>query len=305
MFNMSFECFMAMIVNGIIEFLPSDYKDAKVEIREVVKNNDEHLHGLCVAKNGNNIAPNIYLESFYKEYQKGSSIEEILEHIAKVRVEHEISQFDISALTNLNNVRDKILPYLVNAARNSEYLKDKPHKFIEDLAVIYKVDCGGNEEGRFAAPVTFNLIETLGITPEELDQLAMSNLEEVAVNFKTMRDLLAEMYKEKTGRDIPEYMLPPEDPAMYVLTNVRKFNGATMILNKGVMKSILKRIGGDVIIIPSSIHEVIIVPIPEEGVNISEYAKMIQDVNASELAPNEILSDHAYLYTRRNGLMSI
>ena len=298
MFNMSFECFMAMISNGIIEFLPSEYKDAKVEIREVVKNNDEHLHGLVVAKNGSNIAPTIYLEAFYKEYQEGTSIEEVLEHIAKVRVEHEVSQFDISNLTNLDNVRDKVIPYLINAARNSEYLKDKPHKFIEDLAVIYKVDCGENEEGRFAAPVTFSLMETLGITPEELDQLAMSNLEEVPVNFKTMRDLLAEMY-------VPEYMLPPEDPAMYVLTNVHKFNGAAMILNKGVMKSILKRIGGDIIIIPSSIHEVIIVPVPEERININEYARLIQDVNASELAPNEILSDHAYLYTKKNGLMSI
>lgn len=250
MFNMSFECFMAMITNGIIEFLPSN---------------------LSITKNGSS-----NLKSFYEEYQSETSTK-------------------------------KVLPYLINAARNSRYLKDKPHKFVEDLAVVYKIDCGGNENGRLVVPITYDSIEALEITPEELDQLAMSNLEEMSVNFKTMRDMLIETYRRSRGCDIPEYMLPPEEetPSMYVLTNVYKSDGAVMILNERVMKSILRRIGRDMIIIPCSIHEVIIMPVPENGINTNEFVNLIQDVNASELAPNEILSDHAYLYTKKNGLMSI
>ena len=306
MFN--FNEFATMIANCIIDVLPEDFADANVEIREVTKNNDTKLTGLVVTKKGSNIAPNVYLEAFYQEYQNGKDYEDVLEHIAEVVVKHSPKeQFDASNLTDLDKVRNRIIPRLINAKRNEEYLIDKPHRLVEDLAVVYAVNISEDETGKMSAPVTYSLIESYGITPEELDNIAMYNLEKVSVSFKSMREMLMETYKKSYGEDIPEYMLPPEGtvPEMYVLTNVSKLNGATMILNKGIMDSVLDRAGRDVIIIPSSIHEVIIVPIPEESIDASEYAKMIQDVNKSQLSPNEILSDHAYLYTRKDGLMSI
>lgn len=304
----NFNEFVTMIANGIIDVLPEDFADANVEIREVTKNNDTKFTGLLVTKKGSNIAPNVYLESFYLEYQDGKDYEDVLEHIAEVIVKHSPKeQFDVSNLTDLDKVRNRIIPRLINAKRNEEYLIDKPHRLVEDLAVVYAVNIGGDETGMMSAPVTYSMIESYGITPEELDKIAMYNLEEVSVSFKSMRETLMEIYKERYGEDIPEHMLPPEGtiPDMYVLTNVNKLNGATMILNEGIMGAVLNRVGKDVIIIPSSIHEVIIIPVPEESTDMREYASMIQDVNRSQLAPNEILSDHAYLYTRKDGLMSI
>lgn len=306
MFN--FNEFATMIANCIIDVLPEDFADANVEIREVTKNNDTKLTGLVVTKKGSNIAPNVYLEAFYQEYQNGKDYEDVLEHIAEVVVKYSPKeQFDASNLTDLDKVRNRIIPRLINAKRNEEYLIDKPHRLVEDLAVVYAVNISEDETGTMSAPVTYSLIESYGITPEELDNIAMYNLEEVSVSFKSMRETLMEMYKESHGEDIPEYMLPPEGavPAMYVLTNVSKLNGATMILNKGIMDSVLDRVGRDVVIIPSSVHEVLVLPVPEDSTDTSEYANMIQDVNRSQLAPNEILSDHAYLYTRKDGLMSI
>lgn len=306
MFN--FNEFATMIANGIIDVLPEDFADANVEIREVTKNNDTKFTGLLVTKKGSNIAPNVYLEAFYLEYQDGKDYEDVLEHIAEVIVEHSPKeQFDVSNLTDLDKVRNRIIPRLINAKRNEEYLIDKPHRLVEDLAVVYAVNIGGDETGIMSAPVTYSMIESYGITPEELDKIAMYNLDKVLVSFKSMRETLIEVYKEHYGEDIPEYMLPPEEtvPDMYVLTNASKLNGATMILNKVVMDTVLNRVGRDVVIIPSSVHEVIILPVPEESTDMREYASMIQDVNRSQLAPNEILSDHAYLYTRKDGLMSI
>lgn len=307
MFN--FNEFATMIANCIIDVLPEDFADANVEIREVTKNNDTKLTGLVVTKKGSNIAPNVYLESFYLEYQSGKDYEDVLEHIAEVVVKHSPKiQFDVSNLTDLDKVRNRIIPRLINAKRNEEYLTDKPHRLVEDLAVVYAVNISEDETGTMSAPVTYSLIESYGITPEELDNIAMYNLEEMSVSFKSMRETLIEMYKESHGdEDIPEYMLPPEGtiPDMYVLTNVSKLHGAAMILNKGIMDSVLDRVGRDVVIIPSSVHEVLVLPVPEDSTDTSEYANMIQDVNRSSLESNEILSDHAYLYTRKDGLMSI
>lgn len=85
----------------------------------------------------------------------------------------------------------------------------------------------------------------------------------------------------------------PETP-LYVVTNAAKYRGAANILDR---KSLIKALGhGDFIVIPSSIHEVLILP-AEEYDNLSDLAQMVKEINASQVAPEEQLGDTVYKIT--------
>ena len=297
---MDFEEFTQQVAKEVKRFLPEKYDNAEITLQEVTKNNDQQLTGLMIKMEDTNIAPNIYLEGYFEQYQDGKDIEDIVRDIADVRVKHEMSQdFDVSKLTDFDQVKDHIICKLVNAEMNKDYLADKPFTPVEDLAVIYAIDLGGNESGHMSAPITNKLLESYGITEKELHDIAIHNLAESQIEFKTMRDVLVDMmFPEGIQEGDPRaFMLPPEEenPSMYVLSNADKLNGAAAILDSKTMEDISEKLGGDFIVLPSSIHEVIVLPVNED-MDRQTLEAMVQDVNAGQVAPEERLSDHVYMY---------
>ena len=99
---MNFEEFKQEVTDRIKEFMPEKYADADVSIQTVVKNNDLKLDGLMVKLEDSNIAPNIYLNQYFEQYEDGRDMDDILAAIADIRIEHEASHdFDVSKLTDL------------------------------------------------------------------------------------------------------------------------------------------------------------------------------------------------------------
>lgn len=297
---MDFEEFKNSVAEQVKDFLPEKYEDASVTLQDVTKNNDTVLTGLLIKTEDSNIAPNIYLENFFEQYQDGREMADILQNIADVRVQHEMEQgFDVTRLTDFDQVKDNIICKLVNAELNTDYLADKPHTMMEDLAVVYAIDLGGNESGHMTAPITNSLMEQYGITQEELHDIALHNLSESQIEFKTMRDVLVDMmFPDGIQPDDPRaFMLPPEEenPSMYVLSNADKLNGAAALLDAKTMEDISEKLGGDFIVLPSSIHETIVLPVNED-MDRHTLEAMVQDVNAGQVAPEERLSDHVYMY---------
>ena len=297
---MDFEEFKANVAEQIRDYLPEKYEDAKVSLNEVTKNNDRQLTGLLIKEEDSNIAPNIYLENFYDQYTDGKDMESILKDIAEVRVKHELGQdLDVSRITDFDQVKDHVICKLINDEMNQDYLADKPHTAVEDLAVMYAVDLGGDKDGRMTAPITNDLMERYGVSTEELHDIAMYNLSESQIEFKSMRDVMVEMmFPDGLREDDPRaLMLPPEEetPSMYVLSNSEKINGASAILDSKTMEDISEKLGGDFVVLPSSIHEVIILPV-DEDTDMKTLESMVQTINAGEVSPEERLSDHVYMY---------
>ena len=87
---MNFEEFKKSVAENIKDYLPEEYQNAQVTIQEVTKSNDIVLSGLMIRTEDNNIAPNIYLENFYQEYEEGKDFSEIMQTISDVRVHNEI-----------------------------------------------------------------------------------------------------------------------------------------------------------------------------------------------------------------------
>ena len=277
-------------------FFPSDFVISSVEINKVVKNNDTEYVGIIIRKEGSNIAPNIYLESCYKDYiDNGVDLHDICKGIANVRMKSDAPDIDTDSLDNLDKTRDKILPRLANAKLNAEYLANKPHKFVEDLAVMYIVRLTDD----MSVPITDSLLDRYGITTDELDKIAMDNLAKSEVEFKSMYDVMREM--------IPEDMwdeLPPDDGMMHVLTNKSKIYGASAILDKATMNKIADKLGSGFAIIPSSVHEVIILTVVD-NMDVNDLKSMIGTVNTEQLEAKDILSDHPYIYNKKSGLTSV
>ena len=304
---MDFEEFKTEVTEHIKDYLPASYENASVSVHDVIKNNDTHLSGLTIREDGEQIAPTLYLEDFFNELESGKSIDFVMDHIAGVYDSARGNNLGIEAGELVNNItdyeatKDKIIPRVVNKEFNEERLKGIPHTDMGDLAVTYHVDLGGGEDGQMSVAVSNEMMDKYGVTVEDMHEKACENMENLTpAKFNTMADVLAEIMipgYEELGEDEKaerreELGLP--DGGMYVLSNESKAFGAAAMLDSEMMDKIEKEVG-EFYILPSSVHEVIIVPM-KDGMELSELEAMVQEVNATQVAPNEVLSDHVYKY---------
>lgn len=217
-----------------------------------------------------------------------------------------ISKEIIDSLTDYASVKDKINCRLINAEHNAEYLSDKPHTMVDDLAVTYHIDLGETEQGHATTPVTNILMKQYGIDTDELHGVAIRNMDTLSpASFKSMSETMAELImpdmlsggmSREEASEMVKTMFPPElDDGMYVLTNQRKHHGAAMMLSQKTMDEITEKVGKEYFILPSSIHEVLIVP-KRDGMELADLEGMVRDVNGTQVAPHERLSDHVFAY---------
>ncbi len=299
--KMSFDVFTKAVVEKIREYLPESFANASVELQTVVKNNDLKLTGLTIRSADSNISPTIYLEQFFEKYQAGEDMNEVLENIADIRLRNELKEtFDVGQITDFDRVRGKIVPRLIGKEWNRELLAIRPHKIIADLAVTYHILMGHDFSGIASAPITNALMESWGVDVDTLHDLAIQNMPKLLPStFQTMSSVLASMM----GADAEELLsaMPPADEAMFILSNEQKVNGAAALLDKEIMKTVIERIGKKFFVLPSSIHECIIVPATAD-MDVSTLVSMVRDVNQSQVAPDERLSDSVYIYTEDGGL---
>lgn len=92
----------------------------------------------------------------------------------------------------------------------------------------------------------------------------------------------------------PEFEVGPLSVPMYVLSNQKSTAGAAMVLYDDLLQEAARKIGGDLCVIPSSVHEVILAP--GEGVNVLELQELIRDMNNRVVRPGDLLSNTPYMY---------
>lgn len=302
---MDYEAFKAEVADRIKDYLPDQYADSTVTLQTVQKNN-EALDAITITSPDSNVSPTIYLSSFFEDYEAGKSMDDILSQIADMRVAHEVSKdFDVSRITDIEQVKSQIAPRIVGVEGNEELLAQRPHQIMDDLAVTYCVMLGEDANGSMSVPITYQLMESWNLTQPELQALAKENLSELTPStFKSMNEVMAEMMipqvmddmgvDRETAEQMLADMMPPEDK-MFVLSNEQKLNGAAALLDDKMMEQIAERVGGDFFILPSSIHETLIIP-AEAGMKLRDLESMVKEVNETQVAPQDRLSDHVYHY---------
>lgn len=269
--------------------------DGSVEKQEICKNN-EKLIGFTFRERGNDtgVAPTVYPESYYEAYSDGDlTLEEICDGMLRVVRENADVKLDVdvSDIVNWEAVKDRIVPCVISK-NNKELLEKLAYSDTKtDLAIIYSIVLGQDDGGMANVKVTKEIKEKYGVTMTELKKCAFANLKK-QITFKSMAETLMELM----GEEMAEMMgVELEDSGMYVLSIESKTNGASAMFAPSVLKNIAKKVKKDTFyILPSSIHEVLVVTLPDAQVG--DLKNMVMNVNATEVSPQERLSDSVYFF---------
>ncbi len=269
--------------------------------QDTKKNNGVVFAGIIIRDNSSNVAPCICTEGLYYDYQNGHKnmdgvIDSVLELYGKIKPEE---SFDVSKVLDYSKARCNLKGRLINTEKNRELLKELPYRNFFDLSLIYFVDVTQDADpGCASIRVTNTHMEMWRVTEEDLYRQFRENMEQDdRSELLPIADLLAEVcLPENMGAVCDDMCMVP----MYVLSNTRKLDGAVEILNERAMEKAAETIGDDFYILPSSIHETILIPAMGNWDRVDELAAMVSCVNSSEVLDIEVLSNHVYRYCRQS-----
>lgn len=275
-----------------------------ITINHVIKNNGCEMYGLVIMEKGKDIAPTIYLDSFYELYTNGENIKNIIRQIEVIYEQNKNNvTFDVNILKHFDTIKDKIVYKVVNYRSNEKLLEQVPHKRILDLAVVFYCLLD-NEYGRSATALIYNNnLKNWNVTIDDVYKAALKNTPDLLHSkISSMAALFEKCGVNVDGEkvDLKDYV--PSD--MYVLTNESKLNGAACILYENVLYDFAQKLGADLYILPSSVHEVILLP-KLSMFEKDELVNMVKEVNTEGVAADEVLSDHVYEYNRTERLITM
>lgn len=313
---MNYEEFLNEIKEKLKSYLENSESD--VSVRKILKNNGVELDALTIVDVKCKASPTIYLNKYYKEYLDGRTTEEICDEIYELVYENKDKlTVNISEFSDYSRIRDRIAFKIINAEKNKKLLSRVPHKRKLDLAIVFYCVLKCDYEENVTTLIHNQHQEMWGIGVGTLYEDAMRNAPKLLpYEIKSMNDIIREMLKDSGGDSVCEESVydgevtepltdlimeelekSNDENQMYVLTNKYKLYGASAIFYPDVLKKFAEVMDSNLIIIPSSVHEVILIPM-EDDMDMEGFRKMINDVNREEVDPTEILSDHAYIYDR-------
>lgn len=330
---MTLEQFIEKVTSALEKHYGEDYR---VRTLEVKKNNGVCLHGLSVfLKEGDDqVAPTIYLDEFYERYQDGVTMSETIRKLIDIYESCTIKEKTVSMdfFADYEKVRDRVVYKLVNYRMNEELLKEIPYIMYLDLAVVFYYYMENEKIGAASILIHDTHVKKWGVSMERLIADAEYNTPRVLghriANMEEMvRELIRNDVREKCrldqddGRQGEEreafsveeltdkmmdcFLEGEEKNLMYVLTNRCSQNGAACIRYPNVLKEFAERMGSDLYILPSSIHEVILLRSHGLEDDAGALRNMVKDVNRTQLAPEEVLSNQVYYYSRKSGKVGI
>lgn len=285
--TMTFDEFKTAVAQSILDYLPDGYNIARVRIESVQKSNGMY-DGLIISRPGIAVAPSVNLNGFYGKLQEGNSFESVMESIADTVQVAFPGNVDAvkDMLLDWNAVKSKLFVKVCNAELRKDYLKDLPHKIVaEDLALTANI-LVDRTNGISSVTVSNDLLEYYDISIDTLFDAAMeSTVKVMPVKLQNMSDILHK-------HDIPDGANGLAS-GIYIVSTDAGVCGAAAIFYPDVLKALYIMMGLPLCIIPSSIHEVLVMPYPDscDGLN-----STILDTNASCMSEGERLSTHAYCF---------
>lgn len=287
---MDYEQFVEKFLDDIKQNM--EHENVELHRLEVQKVN-EKLDGVSIRYPDSPVAPTIYLESKYQMYQDGYTVEEVAESTTK---QLEQIRRDTPAMPNLSpeSAKNNLYCAVVNAEDNKELLKNIPHEKVEDLAVIARFKVG--EDGSFI--VSNDMCKHLKMTSEEIMEQAHSNTSKQQYECRNMNEVMKEiMVAQGMPEEYVDEMIQSQGEGcpLYVLTNQSRVDGAVAMADKKALEKACEQIGEDFYILPSSRHEVLLVP-SSVVTDVKDLKDMVEQVNSTEVSKADKLSDHVYKY---------
>lgn len=283
------------IINEVIRRIQYLLPSVEVTSQQVQKNNDVIRTGVMLKSQDNNIAPVFYIDDMIEQ---GWSYDRIAMDICRSYQESDGMEYNpiVLQISDYETMSEMLTLQLINRSMNESLLADIPYvPFLEDLAAIVLIDLERDLRACATIKVTSQILELWGVSFEEVYHKAYLNLIKEEAIVKSMADTLSEL-------GCNDWLGLENIPMMYILTNTSCIHGATMMLRDTVFKELTEKFESDLMIIPSSIHELLLVPVKDMYIFYKwQFDEMVQTVNREQVDTMEILSDHIYLYRRSSG----
>lgn len=298
---MDYGKFILKIQEQITRYLPEPYQDAEVSVHKVKKNNDTELMALILQRPGETILPQFYLEQPYEQYLNGTSMEDILERLADSYLQSaNVEMPDVADLvSDFDKVQGLLRLQLVNKEYNSEKMLYTPHRDLEntDLTAVLRIHLPTRGDGETTILVSDSLLSNWEKTMDDVYPAALHNtMSAQPARIDSMMNIAMMMSSEESiGYEIEDFQIEPYE--LYVLRNPSGINGATALLYPDVLEQLAQGANANLFILPSSIHECILIQDTGE-LDAKELQAMVIPVNQTKVSQEERLSDEVYYYDK-------
>ena len=291
--------FMEQLIEELYRyFSPEQYQ---LEGSVLLKNNDTKRYAILLKKIEGTVSPTIYLDNFYSEFEHGrTTISETASHIYEQMHDFEdkieaYQEFSVE----LSDCSNKITYRLVSKERNKQFLESVPHLPFLNMAVVFYIIHHVSKEGMESICVTNELAGKWGLSAKSLYIIAEKN---TPILLPPVIDTMEHTLELLMG-EINCAIEPAGDSnkpiPMHIMTNKYQINGASVLLYNGLLDGLAEKLGTDLYVIPSSIHELIIMPAEDGSLSLSKLSEMGKEINENHVKEEEILSDCAYYYDHK------
>ena len=285
--------FMTEVQQDLQERLSRMYPDTRVEMQDVAKVQGESYQGLMIRQDGHRASPVFNLQPMYEQLSfrsYGNVLNDLVRQAVDVLenprniIPEEFMDYDF--------MKGKLMTQVISAKDNAARLAELPHQEMKDMAVIYRFVLDNDSRGDMMSVTVNNaMLETYGITQEQLHVDALKAMKENRTySIRPMGVVLAGLDPSFEESDDP---IGP--PGLYVAAMDTKVYGAAVITQPDFMEKAAEVEKGDFFLLPSSIHEVLI--LKDDGLtDYRELEAMVQTINAAEVQPADRLTDSVYHY---------
>ncbi len=295
-------------IQTILENVNQSSENGRVGVREVIKRNGTVWLGITPVDSASRIQPIVYLDSCYDEYMGGrETIDSIAKRIQAVLREDVKPEFPIQNLYEYDNVRQSIFPMLINFKENEQLLGQLIHIRILDLAVIFYINW--DMEGyKGTAQIRNSMMTIWNLSRQELFTDALQNavrhlppicmqLEELI--WKEVNEMPGDLGEE---RENLAFGFPEGALQTYVVSNSEKAFGAGVVLYPDFLAEKSEEWESDIVVLPSSIHETILIPAGDKSI-MEKLTAVVKEINRDVVLKEDWLSDFIYLYEKESGYL--
>ena len=275
-------------------------KEVRTRIIPVLKNNSVKLDSLSILEQGNHISPAIYLNGYYREYLSGTSMDVIIARIMGCYYRGKrIGNLDTSFFTETEKMKTHVVCRLINFEKNKKILDEVPHRIFLNLAIVYYCVMEHETIGMAAVLIRREHLGMWGIDEKTLHDAAVRNTKRMLPwDFRSMSELINSMMNTELFQD------SSQEVPLFVLSNKDKSFGAVWMTDAEILEKIGEKLKDNYYILPSSVHECLIVPaavVSDERMLL----EMVQEINETQVEPEEVLADAVYQYDRGQKNLSV
>lgn len=285
------------VADMVAEYLQKE-KGLKVVAQIVEKNNIQRC-GLSIMEEGANITPVVYIDNYVIE---GRCVRDIAEVAYQLYLEHKPkhASMDMSPYLKWSYVKDNVFLRIVSAENETKgFIKRTLLDMVYYPAITV---CFEGQTGCIS--VKKDVLDKIGVTEDEIFNAAISNTIRDA-KASSLKEVLADLFGNFSMEEDMEDESYSELEQMIVVTNQSTCNGAGILACNSYMDMLCDKYagGGNLVVFPSSVHEIIVIPYKEDT-DMKVYSDMVNDVNTTQVSIEERLVDHAFIYKKGIGLVA-